>query len=370
VRLSERAMIVNLSIGLWSPVREDEGKAREIAVKYGADSRMGKYRKYLVDPDALKPLQKLRGEIRNGHYERTLPWGQNGDQILAGSGFMAYRDWIAKLTEEFESMVAAWCESYPAEREKARSLLNGLFNDAEYPDPDEIRGKFYLKVRYKQLDDAGDFRCALSDADVKAIISQNEADRKQDVANALSETGNRIKEVVGRMAEALKAYGLGTITRKCRTCGGEGRIEAEPDAAGPEGKWELQVCAQCDGKGKVRWIEDDGSEHTGKCEACKGKGSHSIYRDDCLECEGTGEIKSEGIVNPFRDSLVGNVRDLVDMLPGLNITGDAGIEALMADMREYLTVHDANTLRTDETVRSEVAARADRIVANLADYGL
>jgi hypothetical protein len=79
--------------------------------------------------------------------------------------------------------------------------------------------------------------------------------------------------------------------------------------------------------------------------------------------EGKGD-KSEGI---FRDSLVENVRELVSVLPSLNVTGDArlsGLATRMADLCRY----DADALREDATIRKEVADKAAEIAKEVADY--
>jgi hypothetical protein len=78
---------------------------------------------------------------------------------------------------------------------------------------------------------------------------------------------------------------------------------------------------------------------------------------------GTGN-RAEGV---FRDSLVENIRDLIGLLPGLNITGDPEL-AKMADALKPLAVHDASTLREDAILRTSVAEEAAAIFANVSDY--
>lgn len=70
--------------------------------------------------------------------------------------------------------------------------------------------------------------------------------------------------------------------------------------------------------------------------------------------------------NPFRDSLVENVRELLGVLPMLNVTGDAVIAKAIDDARAKLTRHDAQDLRDDATLRSETAAAALAIADAMA----
>lgn len=75
--------------------------------------------------------------------------------------------------------------------------------------------------------------------------------------------------------------------------------------------------------------------------------------------------KVEGI---FRDSLVENVRDLVSLLPTLNLTGDQRLAQIAQQMHDTLCPHDAEALRTDEHLRNETAAAAEAILADVADF--
>jgi len=74
--------------------------------------------------------------------------------------------------------------------------------------------------------------------------------------------------------------------------------------------------------------------------------------------------KSEGV---FRDSLVENIRDLVNVLPALNITGDNGLYVLGKRM-EVLTRHDAEELRRNSQLRRDVAEEAKAINDSISDF--
>jgi hypothetical protein len=68
------------------------------------------------------------------------------------------------------------------------------------------------------------------------------------------------------------------------------------------------------------------------------------------------------VENPFRESTLNNVRDIVDLMPKLNLTNDPALNELAASVRKTLLEADAKTLRTDDDKRAEVAAQADAIV--------
>lgn len=63
----------------------------------------------------------------------------------------------------------------------------------------------------------------------------------------------------------------------------------------------------------------------------------------------------------FRDSLVNNLTDLVDLLPRLNVTGDQKLEEARRAIEQTLTKATPELLRRDLTVRQRVASAARQI---------
>ena len=70
----------------------------------------------------------------------------------------------------------------------------------------------------------------------------------------------------------------------------------------------------------------------------------------------------------FRDSLVQNVRDLVAILPALNLTSDPHLSQVIDRLDRDLCAHDADALRDDDSLRQETADRAAAILADVADF--
>lgn len=67
----------------------------------------------------------------------------------------------------------------------------------------------------------------------------------------------------------------------------------------------------------------------------------------------------------FRDSLIGNARELIAILPALNITGDAELAQLGTEVESLLLPPER--LRADEALRSDTA---DKAAAILAKFGM
>jgi len=70
----------------------------------------------------------------------------------------------------------------------------------------------------------------------------------------------------------------------------------------------------------------------------------------------------------FHDSLLGNIEDLIDLLPSLNLTQDPKLIEMGEQIRAALTSYEPETLRKNNKVRKNVAEKADQICNDLAGF--
>lgn len=71
----------------------------------------------------------------------------------------------------------------------------------------------------------------------------------------------------------------------------------------------------------------------------------------------------------FRDTLVGNVAEIVALAPKLNLSGDPAIDQFVKEV-EPLTRYTPDTLRSDKATRAEAAQKAADIAKKMAAYKL
>lgn len=70
----------------------------------------------------------------------------------------------------------------------------------------------------------------------------------------------------------------------------------------------------------------------------------------------------------FRDSLVGNLRDVLAALPALNLGADAQLDAFITEIGDKLATWTPEQLRDNAGLRQTVAADADAILARMKDF--
>ena len=68
----------------------------------------------------------------------------------------------------------------------------------------------------------------------------------------------------------------------------------------------------------------------------------------------------------FRDSMIDNAKDLVDLLKHLNLTQDPQMEQARRDLKNVLDRYDAETLRESFTARTDAKAQVDAILNKMS----
>lgn len=70
----------------------------------------------------------------------------------------------------------------------------------------------------------------------------------------------------------------------------------------------------------------------------------------------------------FRDSIIENIRELVALLPTMNIADDPKLEAMRKAVDEQLASLNPAELREDEKARKKTKDAADKLLATMASY--
>ena len=76
-------------------------------------------------------------------------------------------------------------------------------------------------------------------------------------------------------------------------------------------------------------------------------------------------VKGQDVTPIFRNSIIGNIKELVELLPGLNILNDPALETARQDLEKDLAGIEPEELRESSGSRQEVAQKADEILNNI-----
>lgn len=203
--IHSRALLVWLTISTWSARKYDRKISDKVNREYSATSDAGRYNKFLLPGDnaSYKALATLASGIRAQHYTHTLAWSDEGYRLLPTDNYMAYTDWFRQQQAEFNRHLDAFAADYPTMRESARSLLNGMYKDEDYPRPSDIRSRFALDVSYSPLPNFGDVRVDLASDQVREIETAIANKIESAIGVAVKDVWSRLYDVVSRIRERL-----------------------------------------------------------------------------------------------------------------------------------------------------------------------
>ena len=277
--LQDRALLATLSLSKFEPKKTDKKITDQVLAKHHAQPGTLRVAKRLLPDEAIDPIRKLHGEIREYHYRHTLAWGENNERLLNSQFFLEYADVMGGLREKADLLADEFTAHYREYVDAARILLNGAFDPADYPSQHTIRDRFRFRLDYSPVPDAGDFRI-----------------------NVMREAMTSLRDSVNQRIERATH---------------EARIEAARRVAEP------------------------------------------------LAAMVTRLNEPEAV---FRDTLVTNIREIAKLIPVLNVTGDADLEAVRQRIEAELSGADPAILRDNSTVRASTARKAQSILDTMNSF--
>jgi hypothetical protein len=279
MKLSEKAMLVNLKISVWTARKFDPKVTQEIERSHNTRGDIGRFNKALVSLKSVKKYQVIAGEIRTFHYANTLPWGDEGVRILPVKNYLDYTAKMREYKATFEGAIDEFIEEYPRLLEQASYDLNSLFDYHDYPSVSELRNKFGIDVSFAPVPEGSDFRVTLAEDEVKSIQADIETRVRNSVQDAMYDVWNRLHTAIKHVTEKLR----------------------DPDAI-------------------------------------------------------------------FRDSLIGNVKELCDILPKLNLTDNPDLIGIIHQVQDEIAELKPETLRESPIDRQDAARKADEIAKKMSGY--
>ena len=161
--LSDKAMLITLSVSCWTGSRKDDSVVEEVNLRHGAKDA-GRFSKYLVDKRELEPCAAHARAIRALHYKLTLPWLDNGARLLPSKIFAEYDRELRAMTAQYDKLVDAFLQRYETLlKPDARIRLGTLYNPDDYPNASELRNKFGVSTDIAPVPSGSDFRVDIGD---------------------------------------------------------------------------------------------------------------------------------------------------------------------------------------------------------------
>lgn len=203
MNLSDRALLVQLTISQWTARKYDKKATQEVATTFNASKDAGRYNKSLLPMnDYLDRVHKKTTFIREKLYKNTLPWGMEGVMMLPTTNYLAFMNEFRKEKNEWLTLVNDFKSNYLQLKDDAKRVLGRLYSDADYPTEGEVGNKFKIDMAVFPVPST-DFRVAISSDELSRIQQDVEARVASAQAEAMKEVWQRLYDRVKHMAEKL-----------------------------------------------------------------------------------------------------------------------------------------------------------------------
>ncbi len=202
--LSEKAMLVNLTLSQWTGRVKDKKVSNEVCAVKESDGDAGAWWTYLVPKRAIAQVGKTRMNCYMKHVNLTLPWMDGGLRILSSDMFMRYSEEMRKAISEYDEAVNDFLKEYLTIVAQAEKRLGKLLEGKQFPSASEIKYKFAVHQDILPIPQASDFRCQLN-ADEVIDIRKNIATSIETMAEkAMSTLWERFTILVDKVEKTMK----------------------------------------------------------------------------------------------------------------------------------------------------------------------
>ena len=201
--LRERALLYRCSLHSWGAVRKDNQATAAAQAVVGARRGTGNYQKFLISPDALKPIKQIDGQIRTFIGEHSLPW-DDGKVLVPSIRWEWFSQELRGLFAQRRAAVSQFEIEYPSYVERAQRELGSLFQAGQYPPADRIVREFKVTEAPEPIPERADLRLDLPQAAIEEMRGQLQADLEARFRAAHTEAGQRLMSVVDRLAVRLQ----------------------------------------------------------------------------------------------------------------------------------------------------------------------
>lgn len=200
--LANRALLVSLQISQWTARKFDRNETSELALKHGTPVEMARVNKSLLgNCPELAAIHKLTNELRWTYYRNSLPWGQEGINIISTESYLPFTKLMREGIDKWRAAVKTFLAVYEQRVGEMPRLLNGLYREEDYPPLWKLADKFSIDCKFFPI--ATDFRVELADDELASLTARAQENAQSALAAASKDAWRRVHELVEHAVERL-----------------------------------------------------------------------------------------------------------------------------------------------------------------------
>lgn len=203
-KISSSAMLVDVSISVWTGRKLDKAVSAEIDQAKSTKTKAGNYHKNLLaGSEKLAEIGKIAGAIRNWHYTQTTPWSDAGTRLLPATLFMDYKARLTQYEKMFSDAVNAFLDDYDTLVAKSAFQLGDLFNREDYPPREKIVGKFAFNYFFSPVPESGDFRVDIGEQGMAELRERYTNAYQQRLESSMKDVWDKTYATLQHLSEKL-----------------------------------------------------------------------------------------------------------------------------------------------------------------------
>ena len=227
-KLSDRAILVKLTIRRARLTRKDEQVTHSIQQQYG-DNSLSAFTKLFRNPASpVYNIMRAVNEVYTYHKEQTLPYVDAGPRILPSTNYMDYTAEMRGKIAHVEAMLQQWMPHYDQLvrddiLHRNGGQVTGRATADDYPSAEDFAARMSFDLRFQPMPDKKHFLFDLSDADEQAFDNAIEdafrLARNDTVVRMLEPLEYLIKrlgEYKGEKGERFHTSNLENVLEGCR----------------------------------------------------------------------------------------------------------------------------------------------------------
>ena len=199
ISLATSAVLVSVDVNVWSATKQDRGISDEVTTAKNADNSAGRFVKNLLADNAQhKRVSNYRQTIYNWLKRSTYRWN-NSQDLLPVMSLEKFKEEYQEHESEFYRLLDDFLLHYSSIVSDMAFKQGDMFNRNDYPDIDQVRGKFGIRLYVAEVP-TQDFRCAVADDIAEDLKQQYEQQADQIVTGILSQQQERLAELLNSIS--------------------------------------------------------------------------------------------------------------------------------------------------------------------------
>jgi len=207
MNIQENAVLVTLSVSRWSAHALDKEISKEIVASKGLQSEdMCRAWKTLIPRNKfLSAINGAASQARKFNYRNTFEWVHEGPRVLPVKNYLAYTKYMRRAKARFEKAVEEFLKEYETLQLAAKTALNSMFKQSDYPSVESLRSKFCFSTFTSELPSGNSIPKDVGTEEADRIRADIERDLQETFRAANQDLWGRLHAVIKHMEACLSS---------------------------------------------------------------------------------------------------------------------------------------------------------------------